>query len=366
MIKFLLFSSLAHHYLILSSSVISQYGDIEQIQYDDFTLMSAFGKFLTIPKQDTYDSFRSYVNRYYRESPIDCLNLLNRYRSIWVFKALFWRALAKPCHFIDPTKITPVYYSKVLKWMSQRIRLTLSDCICSDEKKFKSELETISLMIKLAERTALELKSLGINDKLISGFDDLVAIWKYLIRNISIDFTNKTIDYYSLLRAFNEACILIRIDSSSNGPSSRLSKRYALLWFYLHHIYYHDCNVIFHIHDHHKAFIVYLVMEFYKRNCYWGINELYPNIIRDLFEELYGNGSQQLESILEHFRGYSCKSERNWLGVSKKILNYSELARSITESLEKKYRNTTWKVKALAELEAYLIQHGQKIDYSIK
>ena len=59
-------------------------------------------------------------------------------------------------------------------------------------------------MIKLAERTASELKSLGNNDRLIREFDDLVATWKYLIRNISIDFENKTIDYCSLLRTFNE------------------------------------------------------------------------------------------------------------------------------------------------------------------
>lgn len=107
-------------------------------------------------------------------------------------------------------------------------------------------------------------------------------------------------------------------------------------------------------------------MEFYKRNCYWGINELYPNIIRYLFEKPYENGSQQLEPILELLRGYSLENYRNMLGISKKISNYSELARSITESFEKNNRNATWKVRALAKLETYLIQHGQKIDYSIK
>ena len=65
------------------------------------------------------------------------------------------------------------------------------DCNCSDETKFKTELETIFLVIKLAERTASELKSLGNNDKPISEFDNLVAIWKYLIRNISIDSKTK-------------------------------------------------------------------------------------------------------------------------------------------------------------------------------
>ena len=302
-IKFFLFSILAHFHLIMYSSVVPQYGDTEQKQYNDFKLMSAFHKYLTIPTEETYKSLRSHVRRYYDRSPIDCLNLLDRYRSNLVFKVLFWQALAGSYDFINPTKITRVCYSKVLKWMSQRIRWTLFNCSCSDGIKFKTELETISLMIKLAERTATELKSAGNNDKIISGFDDLVAICKYLIRNISIDFTKKTIDYYSLLRTFNEASILVKTDSS-NGPSLRLSKRYTLLWFYMHHIYNNDCAVIFDINHHHKSFIIYLVIKIGDRfrSCSYGINDLYPNMLRLLFEKLL-NGSQQLESILEHFRG---------------------------------------------------------------
>ena len=272
---------------------------------------------------------------------------------------IFWHALTEPFEFIDPATITPGYYHYVLEWISQKIKCIFLYCSCSDETKFKTELETISLMVKTAESTASELKSLGNNDKLIRGSDDLVAIWKYLIRNISIDFTNKTIDYYSLFRAFNDVSILIKTDSFPNGPSLRLSKRYALLWFYLHNIYYLNCNVIFHIHHHHKAFIVYLVMEFYKRT--WGTYELYPNIIRYLFEKLYGNGSQQLDPILELFIGYNFENYRNWPGVSKNVSNYSELACYFNKCPDENYCVITWKVRALAELEAHLIQHGQKI-----
>ena len=362
--KFFLFRSLVHLCLIVSSSVMPQYGDIEQKQYDDFKLMSAFHKYLTIPTRETYSSFRFYVIEYYNRSPVDCLKLSERHRNDWVFKVIFWHALTEPFEYIDPATITPGYYHNVLEWISQKIRGFFLYCSCSDESKFKTELETVSLMVKSAERTASELKSLGNSDKLIRGSDDLVAIWKYLIRNISIDFANKTIDYYSLFRTFNDVSILIKTDSFPNGPSLRLSKRYALLWFYLHNIYYLNCNVIFHIHHHHKAFIVYLVMEFYKRT--WGIYELYPNIIRYLFEKLYGNGSQQLDTILELFIVYNFENYRNWPGVSKNVSNYSELACYFTKNSDENYCVITWNVRALAELEAYLIQHGQKIDYSNK
>ena len=367
--KFLFFGSLVHLCLIVSSSVMPQYGDTEQKQYEDFKLMSAFHKYLTIPTQETHNSLRFCVRRYYERSPIDCLNLLDRNRSNCVFKVIFWKSLAVSDYFNyfnDPTKITPADYYYVLEWISLKIGPIFRNCRCSDETKFKTELETISLMVNSAQITALELKSLGNNDKLISRFDDLVATCKYLIRNISIDFTNKTIDYYSLLRTFNEAIILVKTDSSSNGPSLPLSKRYALLWFYLRHIQKNDCNVIFDIHHHHKAFIIYLVMELRVRSLIYGISELYPNKLRFLFEKLYENGSQQLEPILELLRRYKYKVKKNCisLGVSKKISNYSELDRFITESSKKYSLARTWKVKALAELEAYLIQHGRKVDYS--
>ena len=250
----------------------------------------------------------------------------------------------------------------MIKWISRRIRWSLFNCSCSDESEFKTGLETISLMIKLAERTSSELKFLRIHDEIISGNSQMVATYRYLIKNISFDFTNKTIDYYSLLRTFNEIRILVKSDSSSNGPSLRLSQRYSLLWFYLRHIYYKNCNAIFGIHHHHKPFIIYLVMEFWGYYGF-GISELYPRILIFKFEKLFQNGSPQLEPILELFRGYDLEENRNRLGVSKKISNYIDLARSITKSSEKN-PNTIWNVRALAELEAYLIQQGRKVDHS--
>ena len=256
MIKFFFFSSLAHLYLIMSSSVMPQYGDIEQKQYDEFELVSAFHKYLTIPTEESYNSFRFYVKRYYDRSPIDCLNLLVRFRSNRVFKVLSWRALGGPYKFFDPTEITPTYYCNELEWISRKICRIFLNFSCSDESIVKTKLETISLMVKSAERSAFELKSLGIMNG--SGIDRLVIIWKYLIRNISIDFDNKTIDYYSLSRTINEICLIIETESSSDGPSLRLSKRYFLLGFYLRFIYINDCTVIFDAHHHHRALISYL------------------------------------------------------------------------------------------------------------
>ena len=366
--KFFFLGSLAHINLILSSSLMSQCGgDNEQNQYDDLRMLSAFHKYLVIQTWESYESFRTYVRGYYKQSPIDCLNLLDRYRGNWVFKVFFWRALGGPWGFIYPTTITPVNYSKILKWISLEIKSIFLNFNCSDESQVKTQLKIISLMIKLAERTAFELKSLNINDKLIDGLSDTAITWDYLIRNISIDLDNKTINYHSLLRTFNEASILVKTDSSSIGPSLRLSKRYALLWFYLRHIYINHCKVIFDIHHHHKIFIIYFIVELWWRPL-GSYNGLYPKQLRLLFEELYENEPQQLvhHHILELLRVHNPWSDSNLLGISGKISNYIELGRLITESSKKYLPSTVWKIRAFAELEAYLFHHGQKVDYLTK
>ena len=63
MINFFLFSSLAHLYLIMSSSIMSQCGDgNEQKQYDDFGLVSAFHKIPHYPNLEiTMKALESYV-----------------------------------------------------------------------------------------------------------------------------------------------------------------------------------------------------------------------------------------------------------------------------------------------------------------
>ena len=363
MMKFLFFSSLAHLYFIMSSSVMPQCGDFEQKQYDDFGLVSAFRKYLSIPTDESYCSFRSYVKRYFKQSPIDCLNLLGRYRSNWVFKVLFWQALAGSYYLIDPTSITSAHYYNEFEWVSKKIRNIFLNCSCSDESKFKTELEAITLMVKSVEKSAFELKSLGFNEKIISRFDAKIAIWKYLIINISIDFSNKTIDYYSLSRTFNDVSILVKTDSSLDGPSLRLSKRYALFWLNLHYIYVNHCTVIFETHQRHKALIIYYVL---KSRFLFPAKEFYPDVLRLQFERLYENKSQQLDQIWELLRMHYFESDRTLLGISEEISNYSELARFIFESSKGYCANATWKIRAFAELEAYLIRNGRKVDYSTK
>ena len=348
MIKIFFFSSLALLNLIISSSKMSKHD-----------VMRAYCRYLNSPTRETNSTFGYYALRYYNQSPIDCLKLYGRYQD-WVFRVMFWKAIAGPSDFIHPKTIIPGLYPEVLRWISQKIKINFLNYSRFDESIFKTRLELISLMIKLAEKASSELKSLGNNDKLISSFDDLVAIWKYLIRNISFDFDKKTIDYCSLSRTINEIRFIVKRDSSSNSPSFSISKRYALLWFYLRYIYLNDCTVIFDTRHRHRALISYLIMKFWDKFSNYYDKEFYPDLLRLLFEKIYNSGSLCLNHIEDFLSNYSPSL---YLVIPKKVTSFFVIARSLTEDYKRKNPRETWRIRALAELEAYLFRNDGKVNY---
>ena len=337
--------------------------DSEMTNYDGFGLMNTFLKYLTIPAQGTYNNFQLYVIGYYKQSPVDCLDILERYQNDWIFKVLFWQTLVGIYKFIRPTTITLTYHHELLTYISRKNRRTFLNCCCSNKAKFKTGLGEISRLTRLAEKISFELKSKGISGELISSFDDLIAIWKYLIRNISIDLENKTIDYYSLSRTINEICVIVKTDSSSIVPSLRLSKCYALLWFYLRHIYMNNCTEIFDTRHHHRTLISYLILKFWGRFDFYIDNDFYPNCLRLLFKKFYSAGFPNLKYIAKYLRKYD-RSDLLYLTTQKKISSFFVLSRCLTESFKGDCPNGIWRVRALAELEVYHAQRVQKVDRS--
>ena len=209
--------------------------------YDELGMILSYRRYLVNPNQETYSEFESYVLRFYDQSPIGLLGLLSRYKDDWIFKVVFWRVLAGPITFIFPSTITLSYYPKTLKWISNKIRRTFMGRWHNDKSEFDNRMKIVLLLINIAEETLSKLKPLEINDTRISGLEDIVTISKFLIKNISVDFDNKTIDYYSLFRTLNEISYMINADSTPSKYSLCLSKRFALLWVYLNHI--HRINV---------------------------------------------------------------------------------------------------------------------------
>ena len=355
MLKILFLSSFAYFHIIYSSSEILPYVEPE--------LMRAYYEHLAKPNQVTYNGLKSRVLKYFEQFPLDCLKLLERHRNDWIFKVIFLRALTKNSWLIDPSLITPNRYSEVLIWLSFRIREIFLYCSSSNEAKFNIEMETIYKLIDLAQRTLFELKSLCIRDVIVNEFDDRIAVWKYSVKNISIDFEHKSINYYSLFRTLNEIIFITKTIPTLNSPSLQLSERYFLLWIYLIHIHYNDCETVFQIHHHHRTLIVYFIMKFWGGFGLLDV-EFYPNRLSHLLERLYETGSPQLEPIVEllgeNNPHYDCKS---W-GIQMFSISYLKLSSFLQSHPIEIHCSKMWRINALAELELYLNRKGQSFSYS--
>lgn len=270
-----IFSLFAQFQLIMSASF--------KLLFDDLSIMRRYRRFINDPGRDKYIIFGMYVQSFYIQSPLECLKLLDRYRGDLVFKVIFLDALMSRSFnpttidnaYFNLTTIANAYYQGFLAPISMRIKRILLEFSCVNELNFKNQLEMVSLLIKVLEGTASsEMKSHGISDETINNYREFIAICKFLVRNISIDFANKRIDYYSLFTTLNEIGIIIKVSSPSESLNTRLSKLYALLWVYLHHIKGDGCLVIFGKHRRH-------------------LDRLIINLVNEFCDEFYGNNAEK-------------------------------------------------------------------------
>ena len=334
-------------------------------QYDEQSIMRAYHTYRNDPQKENFHQFGSYVRGYHWQSPFDCLKLLERYQNILFFKVLFWKALDISRVFFFPP-IKPYSQKDVLICISKEIRRILLGCSCSEETLFNNELEMVKILIKMTERTLFELKSENHKGDYIREFEDLVSIWKFLVKNISIDFDAKTIDFNSLFLTFNEAKSLIKRGSNPIGPSLRLSKLYSLLWIYLHHINGVNNFAFLEVHHHQKALILYLVFMIWEMPFDCDTDHFYPKKLKIQFEELYEGGSPQLELIVKLLKRCNIPEECQDLVAPKRAPGFFELAHLLDGEFVKLHPGEFLITKGLAELEIYLAQKWGKSVSSLR
>ena len=147
-------------------------------------------------------------------------------------------------------------------------------------------------MIETVKKIYPELKSRVVDDELVNNLKDRIAIWKFLIKNISIDFNKHTVNYDSLYRTFNEIRYIIKMNLSSE-KALRFSKLCSLLWYYIDRIYY--CFDIFDSHHHYKPLIISLI----KKVGYWprdmdSLGEFNSNYLSSYLKGLYKDDFKHL------------------------------------------------------------------------
>jgi hypothetical protein len=338
-----------HFSFVLSSS--------DSHLFSGFGLMKTYHRYIADQKWKYRSDFVEYAIQYHKGFPLKSLGLLEQYLCDRVFAVLFCLAIWRPylCLYQSPTALTRYTYRDVLILIFDGIKGAFKNCRCTDEVTFKCVMEEIFLLIKLFERISKEADSQNTNELVLNGPNEAIPIFKFLIRNVSIDFTINTIDYNSLFRTLSEIVVTIRNGPPSEKPSLRLSKLYSLLWFYLLIIYKKDCHVIFNMNHHHKILAMYLILE---QSAYlvedFNDKGFYPDSLRLQLEELSNSESSKLDAIAKLLRKYDLHSFCKLIRAPKITSSFFELTHFIDNCSREISPFRTWQIMALAEFELCL------------
>lgn len=323
------------------------------------SVMRKYQSYVSNPVPRTHCEFYYEINFYRQHFPHVCFKLLEQHQSNWTFKVIFLRALLTPV-FIHPQDVTQAYYSLSLSWIFMEMIKVLIFCRF-EELNFKSRLETLALLLKIAKTTYMDMKVMWrIDTVLHEDLDNRIAVWTFVLENVSLDFTNKSVNYYALSVAFHEARkIIILGDSSDNA--TKLSKISTLLWFYLYQIYRNECKLIFDESIQNRAIYLYLILNLWHiRYDYSKCEEYHSKRIKKDLEELYNGGSLQLEPMKLLLQSFNPNEYKKGLRMPKKDFTFIELSRFLDYATNlSPYQ--LWKIKALAQIEAFISQHSTKI-----
>ena len=215
--------------------------------------------------------------------------------------------------------------TNMLKSIITEIRKNFRKFGCFDESIFKTEMKMASLLIREAEIISFEMKSQGVVDEIIDTVSNQAPSWKFLVKNISIDSANKTIDYDSLIHNFNEIVFILKKVPSLDS-SVRLYKLRSLLWAYLYHIHEANCNMIFNIR-HYNTGIICLILEL--RSGFFDNLSSDKEILYNLglyLEKLYKNGKLQCTPIVKLLKKWSLQFYCKYVKVPKKVSSFFEMS----------------------------------------
>lgn len=327
--------------------------------YGDMSVIVAFVQYLAKPNEKSYFIFKDLVGGYYERSPIECLKLLERHQTNWTFIYMFWRALKIASSLLDHRNLSAMDFYRLLLWILQEIRRIFKILDPSNEPKVKESLEMVTILIKVVERSTAKLKLLGIEDHYIYGLEESVKICKFLVKNISMDFPQKTIDFDSLFRVLNE----IKVIKLSHNPKLHQSELFALLWIYMHHIWTPACMKIFDFYTQDCILIFDLILS--CRDMFDGFyfcQDFYPHSMIFRLRQLKENGFAKfmfIGNLLMEFKKplNFCKLLR----IPREITSFLELARFIEynpDTYDSYTPITIWKLRALAKLEQHLTRYG--------
>lgn len=359
---FLLGITIQIRFTLTSLITISQSGDLE--------LIRAYHRYLVNPSYQNFSIFGIHVNTYYNQSPLQCLKLLKQFHNDYTFKMMFMRALNSSCPISNQINNNVILQIKFMKGILAYIERMLTHRL-NDVLAFNSKLEIAKFLIKLVQRTWAEIKFFEIdrrNEIHIKKLKNRINVWEFIIKNVSIDFSEQSIDYQSFLRIFTEICHIVKAGSQSNINPLRLSNLYALLWFYMHSVWFVECTNIFNIYHQDKALVIYLIIRLWGEFRLYGYDfggEFYPHDLKFHVESLFSQRSLKLDPIINFLEKKDPQTYFKPFILPRKNSNYNELRHLLECGYFKKSLNPSkvWYIIALAEIEIFVSRRCMKVKY---
>jgi hypothetical protein len=339
-------------------------------QSSDHELIRAYHRYLVNPSYQNFSIFGNYVNAYYNQSPLQCLKLLKQFHNDYTFKMMFMRALNSSSPITNQINNNVILQIKFMQGIVAYIERMFTHRFI-DEATINSKLEIAKFLIKLVQRTCAEIKFFEIdrrNEVDIKKLKNRINVWEFLIKNVSIDFSEQSIDYQSFIRIFKEICHIVKAGSQSNINTLRLSNLYALLWFYMHSIWFVDCNNIFKIYHQDKALVIYLIIRLWGEFRLYGYDfggEFYPHDLKLHVESLFYKRSLKLDPIINFLEKTDPQTHFKPFILPRKISSYKELRHLLECGNFQKSLNPSklWYIKALAEIEIFVRRRCMKVKY---
>jgi hypothetical protein len=252
-----------------------------------------------------------------------------------------------------------------LELIVDRIRKTFLELWRFKSPKYKDYLSVADILIRMVQKTYFKLKSQGVKvEELVKDFKEKVKIWRFLRRNIPINHVDDTVDYNPLYR------IMDRIEKVklNNFPPGiikplNLSKQFALLGVYLYDTWLKIRNEIFNVNNPQRPIFLYLILKLYGSlsTTYFTISQEFVPGLENCLDELYQDGnSLNLSPMVSFIDDSTMKTNiQKFIGIESQ--SYLEIWKFVEQKNVKLSLQKLWDLKALANIEFFLIQKGAKV-----
>jgi hypothetical protein len=323
------------------------------------SLLDSFFEYYRNKSPESWNSFSKVALENFHRYPIECLNFVNRQVNR-KFKSYFWGVMYSVWNSNYVYCRLSSSSLEIFDCMSKEIEKNLL-CVYENEQEKEAQFEVTENMVRIMKEMIFKMGSRN------SDFEEYlraISVWTFLLRHLSFDYDNKSIDINSLLLTFSRIKVLIKSDYRSIPEGTdRLHKICYLFIFYLENIRLNNFELLFELKDFCKAPLLYL---FRKMVLVWCVNnnqsfatwELLMRYFLYDFNELFTQSGHYDYSHIRKFikvKSYLLSKNQITYKLSETPKSFTHLIHLLGPNLLKKHKADLWEVRVIYELEKVFI-----------